>query len=80
MSFQIGTIYEVTVDDTEVPLGARVEFIGGPDDDCFTDGLNIIYYGPDEVRRSSNQWSLETSKTIQQAVAKAMAGFDPEGE
>lgn len=77
MSFVIGTIYTTKTSDG-FPKGTRVEFIGGPDDDCFTDGQSIEYFSPEEVQRSPNQWPLEVSRVIQQAVAKAMAGFDPE--
>lgn len=78
MSFQIGTIYEVLIDDEDFPKGSRVLFIGGEDDDCFTNGKSITYFSPEEVRRSSNQYPLETTEVIQQAIATAMTGYNPE--
>lgn len=77
MSFVIGTIYH-TLTSEGFPKGTKVEYIGGLDDDCFTDGESIDYYGPDEVQRSSNQAPIECSETIQLAKAKAMSGYDPE--
>lgn len=77
MSFNLGTIY-TTLESDGYPKGTRVEFIGGVDDDCFTDGETIEYFGPDEVRRSSNQGAIECSPYIQIAKSKAMSGIDPD--
>ncbi|AHK11908.1 hypothetical protein CHOED_048 [Vibrio phage CHOED] len=77
MSLNLGTIY-VTKSSDGFPIGTRVEFIGGPDDDCFTDGESIEYFSSEEVLRSSNQQSIECSPYIQQAKASTMSGFDPD--
>lgn len=76
MSFTIGTIYR-TRSSIGFPVGTRVEFIGGPDDDIFTDGESIEYFDPSEVLRDPDQSPIECSEVIQEAKAKAMAGYDP---
>lgn len=73
----IGQLY-VTNSHEGFPLGTRVEFIGGMDNDCFTDGESITYLGPEEVNRALNQEPLVCSETIQFAKARTMAGYDPE--
>jgi hypothetical protein len=55
-----------------------MEFIGGPDDDIFTDGFSMEYYDSSEVLRSSNQEPLEISEVMQRAKAKTMSGYDPD--
>lgn len=73
----LGTIYEPKTSDG-FPEGTRMEFIGGPDDDIFTDGWSMEYYDSSEVIRSSNQEPLEVSEVMQLAKAKTMSGYDPD--
>lgn len=73
----LGTIYEPKGDDG-FPKGTRMEFIGGPDDDIFTDGYSMEYYGADEVIRSPNQEPLEVSEVMQRAKALTMSGYEPD--
>lgn len=77
MSFVIGTIY-TTKGDEGYPKGTRVEYIGGLDDDCFTDGESLEYFSPEEVQRSADQSPVECSEYIQSAKSKAMSGYDPD--
>lgn len=77
MSFSLGTVY-TTKNSDGYPKGTRVEFIGGIDDDCFTDGESIEYFGPDELTRAHSQEPIECNEYIQLAKAKAMSGFDPD--
>lgn len=77
MSLTVGVIY-VTKDSQGFPEGTRIEFIGGPDDDLFTDGYSIEYYDQSEVLRSPDQSPIECSEIMQVAKAKAMSGFDPD--
>lgn len=77
MSFVIGTIY-TTVGEDGYPKGTRVEYIGGLDDDCFTDGESVEYFSDEEVQRSPDQTPIECTETIQIVKSKAMSGYDPE--
>lgn len=77
MPLNIGTIYEVRPDIPDYPEGLRLEFIGGPDDDVFTDGSLVEYFDEDEVRRSTNQTPLELTEVMQIAKSRAMSGYDP---
>lgn len=77
MSLNLGTIY-VTKNSEGYPKGTRVEFIGGPDDDIFTDGHTIEYFDSSEVLRSPDQTPLECTQYIQKAKAAAMSGIDPD--
>lgn len=77
MAFVLGTNY-VTKTDVGYPKGTRIEFIGGENDDCFTDGRTVQYYSPEEVKRDSNQEPIECYGSIQLAKSKAMSGYDPD--
>lgn len=77
MSFRLGTIYR-TRSSVGFPVGTRVEFIGGPDDDIFTDGESIEYFDQSEVLRDPDQTPLECSEYIQVAKAKTMSGYEPD--
>lgn len=77
MSFNLGTVYTTKTSDG-FPKGTRVEFIGGIDDDCFTDGEAIEYFSPDEVQRAHSQEPVECTAYIQLAKSKAMSGYDPD--
>lgn len=77
MSLTVGVIYEAKGNEG-FPQGTRMEFIGGPDDDLFTDGYSIEYYDQSEVLRSPDQSPIECSEFIQVAKSKAMSGYDPD--
>lgn len=77
MSLILGVIYE-TKDSSGFPKGTRMEFIGGAEDDVFTDGLSIEFYDQSEVLRSPDQSPIECSEVIQVAKSKAMSGYDPD--
>lgn len=77
MSFRLGTIYRCR-SSVGFPVGTRVEFIGGPDDDIFTDGESIEYFDQSEVLRDPDQTPLECSEYIQVAKSKTMSGYEPD--
>lgn len=76
MSLQIGTIYEVTTDDCEFPIGTRVEFCGGIDDDVFSDGTSFDWLDESEVKRCSDQSPIDYDSAAQALRSKAQAGLE----
>lgn len=78
MRLKEGTIYEVIEEGLGVPIGTRMEFVGGASDDVFTDGEMYTYLYEEEVKRADNQTPLSLTKEMQAVKAGALAGYDPE--
>lgn len=77
MKPQIGTIYETITSESDFPVGTRVEFIGGEDDDVYCDGILTDWLGNSDVHRSSDQSPLGYTKEMQLTRGRCMSGSDP---
>lgn len=77
-NLRIGRIYEVRgVVPDGFPVGSRVEFIGGYDNDVFTNGRFWDYLEPDQVRLSEDQTPLEFTSAMSHCRNQALNGEDP---
>lgn len=59
------------------PEGTRVEFIGGPDNDIFTDGSSWTWLSPDEVHQCDDQSPIPYSSTMESEKTYALSGCEP---
>lgn len=77
-NLRIGHIYEVLgVVPDGFPIGTRVEFIGGYDNDVFSNGYFWDYLDSDQVRLSEDQSPLEYSHAMSICRTQALNGEDP---
>lgn len=76
MKLQQGTIYETIIEDCDFPIGSRVEFLGGVDDDVFSDGNLFDWLGAKEVKRSPDQTPLEYTEEAQVNHSRALSGLE----
>jgi hypothetical protein len=72
---RLGRIY---VASAGFPYGTRVEFIGGPENDIFTNGVSWTWLSADEVHQCDDQSPIPYSSLMESEKAVALSGSEPE--